>query len=564
MILVWNVLIGATYSTIIKGGSALAIANGNIRELSFHSVLYVLLGLYSIIGALQLVCYPLGGLIADICYGRYRIISLSVVKSCCGYAVLLVPVIMTLENQAAYKEHKEVFYLFVGIVVIFILLGFTGFQANAVQFGLDQLLDSSSEELSMFLHWYVWTNTFGETIMEILVLAAPCSSKKARTIFTFLIIPLIVFSVAILFLSYCKRHWFHREPCTRNPYGTVYRVLRFVARHDKPLRRSAFSFCDDERPSRMDFAKQRFGGPFTTETVEDVKTFLRILLMLLAIGPTYAVKVAVDFLFPFFGLHVGPVHSLPVEGGKCKYLEWVILETGSLGNIVTVVTLPIYITFFLPHLRKYYPKILFRLGMGIFLLFLTTVAMTATQMVGHHYQQDNNASCLFSTNYSAFSNFPTLNLPSWVLVFPNLLNGFALPIIYISILEFVSAQSPHTMKGLLLGVFYAVRGFFIIMGCTLVLPFAKGLWDKHEGKLFNCGVSFYVSVSLLGVVGLVVFGVAVRFYRYRQREDQPYDPRYVEDYYQRYIKTRRDLKDGSEEGVLSNNSILDYGTMVGT
>ena len=65
----------------------------------------------------------------------------------------------------------------------------------------------------------------------------------------------------------------------------VYRVLRFAAGHSKPLRRSAFSYCDDERPGRMEFAKQRFGGPFTTETVEDVKTFLRILLMLLAICP---------------------------------------------------------------------------------------------------------------------------------------------------------------------------------------------------------------------------------------------------------------------------------------
>ena len=41
------------------------------------------------------------------------------------------------------------------------VLGFSGFQSNAVQFGLDQLLDACSEELSLFLHWFVWTEYVG-------------------------------------------------------------------------------------------------------------------------------------------------------------------------------------------------------------------------------------------------------------------------------------------------------------------------------------------------------------------------------------------------------------------
>ena len=37
------------------------------------------------------------------------------------------------------------------------------------------------------------------------------------------------------------------------------------------------SYWEDDPPSRMDFGKIKYGGPFTTEQVEDVKTFIKIL-----------------------------------------------------------------------------------------------------------------------------------------------------------------------------------------------------------------------------------------------------------------------------------------------
>ena len=40
-------------------------------------------------------------------------------------------------------------------------------------------------------------------------------------------------------------------------------------------------FCEDKLPSRFDFGKSKYGGPFTTEQVEDVKTFLRMSVILI-------------------------------------------------------------------------------------------------------------------------------------------------------------------------------------------------------------------------------------------------------------------------------------------
>ena len=55
-----------------------------------------------------------------------------------------------------------------------------------------------------------------------------------------------------------------------NPYKLVYGVIQFAIKHKHPIKRRAFTYCNDERPSRIDYGKQSYGGPFTTEQVEDV------------------------------------------------------------------------------------------------------------------------------------------------------------------------------------------------------------------------------------------------------------------------------------------------------
>ncbi len=60
-------------------------------------------------------------------------------------------------------------------------------------------------------------------------------------------------------------------------------VLKFAVKNEKPIRRSAFTYCEDEQPSRIDLGKSKYGGPFTNEEVEDVKTFLRMLLVISSI-----------------------------------------------------------------------------------------------------------------------------------------------------------------------------------------------------------------------------------------------------------------------------------------
>ena len=45
-------------------------------------------------------------------------------------------------------------------------IGCGGYQANVVQFGLDQLQDASTTEITAFINWYFWTYFSSRVIME--------------------------------------------------------------------------------------------------------------------------------------------------------------------------------------------------------------------------------------------------------------------------------------------------------------------------------------------------------------------------------------------------------------
>ena len=152
-----------------------------------------------------------------------------------------------------------------------------------------------------------------------------------------------VLLIVLLTISWKKRHWFYVEPGHTNPYKTVFKVIKFAKKHKYPLQRSAFTYGDNYLPSRIDFAKQRYGGPFTTEQVENVKTFVRIVIVLLAVGPLFTIGVPASyFVFPIFGFHM--LHHHKHLGKKYCTGEYLLLGSGNLMNILSMlVVYPVFI-----------------------------------------------------------------------------------------------------------------------------------------------------------------------------------------------------------------------------
>ena len=91
----------------------------------------------------------------------------------------------------------------------------------------------------------------------------------------------------VLTVVRCKKHWFLIDSARSNPYKLVYRVTKFARQHKVPIHRSAFTYCEDDIPSGLDLGKNKYGGPFTTEQVEDVKAFYGILKILFSLDINY-------------------------------------------------------------------------------------------------------------------------------------------------------------------------------------------------------------------------------------------------------------------------------------
>ena len=184
-----------------------------------------------------------------------------------------------------------------------------------IQLGLDQLFEAPSQYLGLFIHYATWLFHIGSIPFTVVIPLLLCSNLRypvGIALSAFSYVALFIFTLLLL-IGCWKWQWFHSEPGHQNPYKSVYNIVKFARHHKYPLQRSAFTHCDNYIPSRLDFAKERFEGPFTTEQVEDVKTFLWILLFMLMIGPVFVMEVTTSFfVFPLFGLntHTSPQYTI--------------------------------------------------------------------------------------------------------------------------------------------------------------------------------------------------------------------------------------------------------------
>ena len=100
--------------------------------------------------------------------------------------------------------------------------------------------------------------------------------------------------IIIIPVSLCiaKSQWFVTDSGLGNPYREVTQVVSFARRHKIPIQRSAFTYWEDDIPTGLDLGKSKYGGPFTTEQVENVKAFFGILYILLSLGPFFTADLA--------------------------------------------------------------------------------------------------------------------------------------------------------------------------------------------------------------------------------------------------------------------------------
>ena len=83
------------------------------------------------------------------------------------------------------------------------------------------------------------------------------------------------------------------------------------------------------------------------------------------------------------------------------------------------------------------------------------------------------------------------------------------------------------MKGLLIGMFYAIRGLYQVLAALLVLPY--NYLGTHMYP--SCGFYFYLMNIVFGLVAVLAYVWVAKRYRYRVRDELCNVRQYAEEYY---------------------------------
>ena len=546
LILCWQTFITLTYGYVVEFALAAATDIPYLWNYKHEGQLQIYATTFFALLVILYLFYPLAGCLADIRCGRYKTVFYSLwfmtwsgVFVCIGFIILSFYTYSILPLKIG-----SIIPFSIGFgppTVIGILLSLSSsiaFNANVIQFGMDQLHDSPSEDSVLFIHWFVFTSHLGAAINKFAVIIivhiyyqyviSGNTNYTPAYILGFHTIPVVVIILIAIstWIARRNRQWFLIDSGSRNPYKLVYKVIKFAAQHKNPIRRSAFTYCEDELPSRMDLAKEKYGGPFTTEQVEDVKAFLGILQVLLTLGPMFTTDIAASNMLFKFSAHLHDWHSHHTSHHRFLNILKSSFEIGGLTEIMIVILIPLYLCLLRPFICRYIPGMLKRIGLGIIIRLLSLLSIFLIDTIGHIYDSTNNIICFIDGYY-----YETLSISMWYATIPYTLNTISNLLFYIAAYEFICAQSPHAMKGLLIGTFFTVKGVFQLIGVMIILlPFTA--WD-FETSFPSCGFVYYLVNIIVAVIGLVAYTLVARRYQYRQRDEPDNIYRYAEEYYDR-------------------------------
>ena len=456
-------------------------------------------------------------LVADLYLGRYKVIKYSM--RLLWIAVIASNTIIVLQYYAVKNAATST------ILTVFATIGFTGAAGiivNSLQFGIDQLTDASSSEITSYISWYTWNFILASTTGAIFT---NCLTHYISL--SYFVLPL---SCTLSILSdCCFSHWLVKEPVTNNPLKLIYQVLKYAVKNKYPRLRSAFTYWEDKPYSRIDLGKNKYGGPFTIEQVEDVKTFFRILAVFGIGTPMCILFCSLNTIFriQYFLLNLKLNNSVEKYIKSCYYDNFAInLDNITIAFIVPVIEFTLYPLFMKCTCCINFGMIA-RILLGIFVIVLYELHLLGIELVVTQTSDLHNSTCFYYVNEETVSRY-------W-LILPKVLYGIAKYILLTSTLELIAAQAPYSMRGLLLGIGILLYGLSEAMSslCYLLVNIRK-YYKQSNGA--NCELWLYGCILFLTIVLLCAGFIFKKRYTLRRRDDDlPNEQKFAVDYYEKYL-----------------------------
>ena len=169
---------------------------------------------------------PLAGILADMYLTRLKAMVYGIYIQLIGTVLVLIITIVFMINENLDSQ----WYLSLVVVVAYALiqLGLALSEANAIQFGTDQMPEASSSQLSAFVHWYFWSLFIGQGFLILLNLIR--TSNPYFCLLLASVIQILALVLAIVMMK-CGIKYFEIEPAGKNPAKIIVKVIQYAIYH---------------------------------------------------------------------------------------------------------------------------------------------------------------------------------------------------------------------------------------------------------------------------------------------------------------------------------------------
>ena len=427
--------------------------------------------------------FPLFGLLADVKVGRYASIITGVYLT--FFSWLTAGLCYNIKN---FLHNNVLFLILSGVGYFLQAIGYSCLRSNIIQFNIDQAIGASGDKLSAIIYWH----SLSLPAIICIVIIMQCLINQ------FFVVSYVLSGVTVSIViatNFLFKHWLDTTSHIINPVKLIAKVLNYARKNKYPRNRSALTYWEENYPSRLDLGKEKYGGPFTEEQVENVKVFIR--------------------LTPLFICVVGLLCANEVNWRRYYKLNEELsffncfIFKNVLSSLVASLLILFYQLIIYPYCHDYIPSMLKRIGVGLVFSLFTTLYSVIMLSCKNHFLFD-------TTSYKAA-------------IVSECFYGIAFALIYPTSLAFTIAQSPHEMRGLMVGLWYAAKdvGYIITIN-------SKYLFSCEEEAICQ-SVYYFIAKSVIILITLIVFLVLASCYKLRVRENEVNVHLIAEEHYERYM-----------------------------
>ena len=452
-------------------------------------------------GISVVVTAPFFGWLADARLGNYKVVKIGITVSWLASVLGSLFTLLYYNTSLSSDQNVAVRAVLLVLTSLFQWTGNVIIVLNGFQLSLEQIPDASAENITSLISWLALSVVTGLWVGDIITDLFACVSFTHTGLYqVFTLFPVICTSVNVISYHLISSKWLIIEPKSPQSLKNIYRVLKFAAKHKAPLNRSALTYWEDNIPSRLDLGKSRYGGPFTTEQVEDVKTFFRILAASVGIFLT-TFALGVQVYEPLTKININ------VTMGACEKNSLYLFTLHPFWYAILMVLVKESLIY--PCFQYRLPSSMKTIGITSFAIVLRSITFLILSILGYFNIVENRA--------------------LWTLGLNSILYGVLAVTLIAAMFEFVCAQAPYNMRGLMNGYIQLVFWLAFFGSFVYTFNFIR-YCQAPTCSLINASVGAVVSFF-----AFLLYLIVASWYKRRVRDDIDTPHKWVEDVYDRYL-----------------------------